>query len=402
MNYLTFLRTERRFLTFGISFTFFSSFGQTFLVSLFVPHFLTAFDLSNAGFGGIYSTATLISAGTLPWIGQLIDRVPLRWFSLAVAVGLATACLLIALSWHLPLFFVAIFLLRLTGQGLSGHTAETAMARFYDDRRGKALSISSLGYPLGEAFLPTLIAGLLTWLHWRTVWGGMAAIILVLFIPMIWLLAGRHNAGKIKPGNRQDSPDSARKSYGIILRDRRIWFLLPAVLMPPFWATGLFLYQVSVASELGWTAGLIATAFIAFAIFRVVGSLLIGPLIDRFSAQGLFPFFLLPMIAGLIVPIFYTPDWVAFLYMGLFGLTMGVGSNITSALWAELFGTEIIGTVRSLFSALMVLGAALSPVLLGALLDWQVPFEWVLGAGVLTSLFATLLSLRVHPLLQKR
>ncbi|MEX0594253.1 MAG: MFS transporter, partial [Balneolaceae bacterium] len=217
MDYLTFLRTERRFLSFGISFTFFSSFGQTFLISLFVPYFLTDFDLSNAGFGGIYSIATLLSAGVLPWVGRLIDRVPLRWFSLAVACGLAIACLLIALSWHLSLLFSALFLLRLTGQGLCGHTAETAMARFYDDRRGKALSISSLGYPLGEAFLPTLIAAILTWIHWRTVWGGMGILILFLFIPMIWLLAGRHIAGKTNPGNRGEAPESARKSYGIIL-----------------------------------------------------------------------------------------------------------------------------------------------------------------------------------------
>lgn len=402
MDYLQFLRNERRFLTFGISFTFFSSFGQTFLVSLFVPFFLLDFDLSNAEFGGIYSTATLISAGTLPWIGQLIDRIPLRWFSMAVAGGLALATALIALSWSLPLLFVAIYLLRLTGQGLSGHTAETAMARFYDDRRGKALSISSLGYPLGEALLPTLIAALLAWFHWRAVWGGISGFIVLFFLPMIWMLAGRHKAGKERPGNGNEAPESARKSYGIILRDRRIWFLLPAVLMPPFWATGLFLYQVAIAGELGWTAGLIATAFVSFALFRVVGSLLIGPLIDRFSAQSLFPFFLIPMIIGLLIPILYSADIVAFIYLGLFGLTMGIASNIASALWAELFGTAIIGTVRSLFSAFMVLGAALSPVLLGALLDWKIAIEWILWAAIISSLLCTLLSLRVHPVFQKR
>jgi uncharacterized membrane protein YwaF len=93
--------------------------------------------------------------------------------------------------------------------------------------------------------------------------------------------------------------------------------------MPPFWATGLFLYQVSIASDLGWTASLIATAFIGFAIARILGSLIIGPAIDRFSAQSLFPFLLIPMIIGLSTPIFFNGSWAAFVYMIFFGITFG-------------------------------------------------------------------------------
>lgn len=397
MSYLTFVLQERKLLSFGISLTFFSSFGQTFLISLFVPFFLDAFVLSNAGFGTMYSLATLVSAAALPWLGQWIDRIPLRWYSTAVGVGLLSASLIVMISWHIAVLFVGIIMLRLAGQGLSGHTAQTSMARFYDGERGKALSVSSLGYPLGEAILPVIIAGLLAWFHWRTTWGLIAIFIAVILFPLVYILIGRDSKGRESPVNESDDTSSARDNYATIFNHPGIWYVIPAVLIPPFWVTGLFLYQVSIASELGWTAALIATAFISFAICRIVGSVFIGPAIDKFSAQALFPFYLLPMAIGLAIPVFFSANIAAFVYMGLLGVTMGIGGNIKSALWAELFGTSMIGTVRSLFASMMVLSTALSPFLVGFLLDLKTPMEYIFIAGVLSTLIAGILAFRVHP-----
>jgi predicted MFS family arabinose efflux permease len=397
MSYLTFVLQERKLLSFGVSLTFFSSFGQTFLISLFVPFFLDAFVLSNAGFGTMYSLATLVSAISLPWLGQWIDRIPLRWYSFSVAAGLLAASLIVMISWHIAILFVGIIMLRLAGQGLSSHTAQTSMARFYNGQRGKALSVSSLGYPLGEAILPVIIAGLLAWVHWRTAWGLIAVFIALILFPLVYILIGRDSRGCKNPADESDDTNSTKENYATIFNHPGIWYVIPAVLIPPFWITGLFLYQVSIASELGWTAALIATAFISFAVFRIFGSLLIGPAIDKYSAQALFPFYLLPMAIGLAIPVFFSANIAAFIYLGLLGVTMGVGANIKSALWAELFGTSMIGTVRSLFSSFIVFSTALSPFLVGWLLDFNTPMEYIFIAGVISTLVAGLLAFRVHP-----
>ena len=88
--------------------------------------------------------------------------------------------------------YASLILLRLAGQGLSSHTAQTTMARYYDRERGKALSISGLGYPLGEAVLPSIIAGLLLVFHWRATWALIAAVIGFIFIPILWHLINNH------------------------------------------------------------------------------------------------------------------------------------------------------------------------------------------------------------------
>lgn len=396
MTYLAFVRKERRLLSFAVSFTFFSSFGQTFLISLFVPYFLTAFELSNATFGSLYSAATLTSAVALPWLGQWIDRIPLRQYSMYVAIGLLIASLVMAVSWHISMLFVGLILLRLSGQGLSGHTAQTTMARYNDQLRGKALSISGIGYPLGEAILPSIIAGVLVLFHWRTTWALIALVIAIFFIPVLWFLIRREKTAVDDEVIDEDKP-SASDQYKILATDPRTWYVVPAILMPPFWVTGLFLYQVSAADQLGWTAGLIASAFVAFALTRIATGLFSGPIIDRFSAQSVFPFLLIPMIIGLFVGYFFSGAWAAFVYLGLIGATMGFSSTIKSALWAEMYGTKVIGTVQSAFSSIMVFSTALSPFLVGYLLDQSVSMNSILMIAIITSILAGILSIKIMP-----
>ena len=393
-QYLQFVVSERRLLSFGLTFTFFSSFGQTFLISLFVPFFLANFNLSNAGFGSLYSLATLTSAFSLPWLGKWIDHLPLKRFSLMVAMGLMLAAFTVSISWHVSILFIGLLLLRLSGQGLSGHTAQTAMAKFYRFQRGKALSIASLGYPLGEAVLPLVITAMLPLLTWRGTWGGISIAIGILLIPFVLqILSGE--TGELTTPKNSDKEASRKQTgdYSMVLQDQRFYLLLPAVLLPAFWVTGLFLYQVSIAEQLGWSATLIASAFIAHAVSRICSSVMVGPLIDLFDARSLFPYHLIPIGLGFVVALFHPGNWSAFLYMFLLGMTLGISGNIKTALWTEMYGTESVGTIRSMFSSLMVFSTALSPFMMGWLIDNGVTISSILLWAIISVVFASLMAL---------
>ena len=392
MNYISFVLRERKVLSFGLSFTFFSSFGQTFLISLFVPFFLADFNLSNAAFGSIYSAATLSSAAILPYVGKWIDHLPISKYSLYVACGLLVAAITMSLSWHIGFLFAGILMLRLSGQGLSGHTAETAMARYFKLQRGKALSVSSLGYPLGEGILPLVMAALLAVMSWRSAWGLIAAVIAFLFIPFILFVLNKTEIEQTNQDikNPDDTDDHTTSMvYRKVIGEQRFWLILPAVLLPPFWVTGLFLYQVSIAEQLGWTAAIIASAFVFFAGTRIVSSLGIGPLIDKWSASAIYPFYLLPMGLGLFVAFLHPGIWSAFVYMALVGVTMGLGSTAKSALLTELYGENVIGTVRSLFASIMVFSTAVSPFLMGWMLDQHVAMETIFLTAIVSVVVAT-------------
>lgn len=305
-----------------------------------------------------------------------------------VAMGLMLAAFTVSISWHVAVLFIGLLLLRLSGQGLSGHTAQTAMAKFFRFQRGKALSIANLGYPIGEAILPLIITALIPILSWRGAWGSISMTIGVLLIPLILSILRGETAHKTTP-KALDDTDSSPANYNMVLKDKRFYLLLPAVLLPAFWVTGLFLYQVNIAEQLGWSATLIASAFIAHAVARILSSLLVGPAIDSFSARQLFPYHLIPIGFGFLVAYFHPGWWSAFVYMFLMGMTMGISSNLKSALWAEMYGEESVGTIRSLFSSMMVFSTALSPFLMGWLIDHDVHITSILVSAITTVIVAT-------------
>jgi MFS family permease len=368
-SYWGLFKREPSLLTFGLSFAFLSSFGQTFFVSLFVPSFLAELSLTGAGFGSLYSAATLVSALLLPWAGAWLDRVRLTRFSAAVVALLAISALLLAISWNLAVFFVALVGIRLSGQGLSSHTALTAMARYSGRDRGKALGIANLGFPMGEATLPLLVTVFIALVGWRQSWALVGVLAAVLFGPLVVGLL-RRSGVELDPRDANPEPSPIRSwNRREALGDLRFWLVLPAMLLPPFWATGLFLYQTRIAELKGWSLTLMASSFVAFALTRIAISLLAGGTMDRLSARRVFPFSLLPLGLGLVLLRLHDAPWVAYAFMASLGATIGMSATLQTALWAELYGIRHLGAIRAMMSSLMVLSTAASPILTGFVLD---------------------------------
>ena len=73
-----------RWLAAGMILTLCSSFGQTYFISLFAGQIKAAHGLSDGGWGGIYTIATLTSAALLVQAGGLADSMPLRRLALMV------------------------------------------------------------------------------------------------------------------------------------------------------------------------------------------------------------------------------------------------------------------------------------------------------------------------------
>ncbi|MGY8655929.1 MAG: MFS transporter [Verrucomicrobiia bacterium] len=387
-SYPSFIVKHRRLLAFGALLTLFSSFGQTFLISLFVPQLQATLDISAAEFGSFYSLATLISAGLLPSLGRMIDDVGLRRYTLCVAGGLTLACLAMSVvreSWHL---LACLLVLRLTGQGLCGHTASTTMARSFTLERGKALSVSSLGYAVGEGLLPAVVVAAIALIGWRQVWVVQGLCVGLLLIPAIIGLLKRAPDAALH-ARHAVSRDATAKNDEVewtrarVLRDPRFYLLLPTLLMLPAAVTGLIIHQARLAEFKGWTLATLAFAFTGFALARIVSSLAIGPAIDRYGAARLFPFFPLPMALGILFLQNLSSPAVAWIYLGLTGAAQGMAGGLTSSLWAELYGVRHLGAIKSLGGSLAVFGTALSPALFGWLLDRGVGFTPILNGTML-------------------
>jgi MFS family permease len=396
LRYRQFVRDNWRLLSFGAAAFFFSSFGQTFFVSLFNAPLQAELSLGSGEIGLLYSAATLVSAMTLMWLGRKIDEWDLRFYT-------ALACVLVLLgAWTLAaaptaiLVGVGFYFLRIGGQGLLSHAALTSMGRYFEETRGRAIGLASLGFALGEAVLPLCAVTLSAWVGWRQAWGAIGLFVALGVIPsLLWLLKGhaaRHRAFAMANPGQAPALASRRLS---ILRDVRFYLCLPTVLAPPFIITGLFFHQSTVAEENGWSLAWLASCFIAFAVVQAFSSFQSGILVDRIGAVRLLPFYLAPMAVGLLVLALFSQPVAALIYMIGLGLTAGLDATVGTSAWAELFGTQRLGSIRAVAASLMVFSTALSPALIGWALDHGVTIAFMAGLLIGYCGICLLLSLRL-------
>lgn len=151
-DWFKFLFNNKRLLNFGFLFNFFSSFGQTFFISLFVPFWVKSLHITNAGFGTMYATVTIISAFLLSFAGRFIDNMSLRRYGLLVFGGLFVSVILLSQAYQVWILMLGLLLIRWFGQGMMTYTSSTGIAKQFDKNRGKALGFTSLGHPAGQFF----------------------------------------------------------------------------------------------------------------------------------------------------------------------------------------------------------------------------------------------------------
>jgi MFS family permease len=407
LTYLSFVLANRRLLAFGFATAFFSSFGQTYFIGIFNEELRALFGLSHGGLGGVYALATLTSAGLMLAIGPWIDRVDLRLYAGAVAAGLAGACLFMSAVPAVSVVFLYLVLLclRLTGQGLMSHVSATAMARYFFDGRGRALSLASLGFAGGEAVFPAIAVAAVAWIGWRETWGVIGAVLALGLVPMLlWLLRGhaaRHAAHARTAADRLSA--QRQWSRAEMLRDPVFFLLLPSLLAPPFVNTGIFFNQTTIVEAKGWSLQLFAAGFSVYAAATLVAALGSGVLVDRLSGLRLFVLVLLPLGAGLLCLGMFDAPATIFAYMALAGISQGAFNTTSNALLAEVYGTGHLGAIRSLCVSLMVFSTALAPAAMGGLLDAGLTMEaiammclvWIAGATLLVPLAVRRAQLRL-------
>lgn len=395
MKYFAFIGAHYRFLLFGFLMMGLSNFGQTFFIALYSAEIRGAFGLSNAGFGGLYSAATLASAFVMVYSGRFIDGWPLRRFVMFVLGGLLVGCAVMGLSGHVVGLFVAIFMLRHFGQGLSSHTAMTTAGRAFDKNRGQAVSLVQLGYAGFESFFPLMAVSAIALLGWQQSWLVYAVFLLLVAMPLQIGLAGyepRHDAVDA------DAAAETGLDRASMLRDRRFYMVMPLYLAPPFFLTGLFFHQVQLADARGWEIEVLAAAFTLYAFAKVTVSLATGPLVDRFTALKLLPLSALPLLLAfwlLLLPDNLFGALTPFIYMGLIGINLGMAGPVSGGLWPELFGTAHLGAIRSLTSPIVIAATAAAPVLFGAAIDFGIGFGALAMSGMVFLIGSALLAFSV-------
>ncbi len=365
------LSLNKKVLLFGFIFTFFSSFGQSFFLGLFNPSIRNELDISHGQFGTIYAIATICSSIVLIWFGKKIDEYKLLNYSIVVIGILFFSSVFFSFINNIYLLIVAIFLMRFSGQGLMSHTSSTTISRYFNKRRGRALSAIWFGLSSAEFILPVLIVFLLTLYPWRTIWNFISIIIiivlpLVVFYTIKNITIDSREGTNIKNKNFIDIKSWKRSE---VLKDFKFYIIALNMLALPWIATGVFIYQSFIAESKLWNIYVIPKSFMIYSIISILTLIFSGFLVDKFTSRKIIPFVNIPLLVGLIILYLFDNPFYAYLFFGLMGASNGLANVLGSSLWAEIYGVRYLGGIRALTTALMVFSTAFGTALFGFLID---------------------------------
>ncbi len=356
---------------FGFIFTFFSSFGQSFFLGLFNSSIRETLSITHGQFGSIYASATLLSSFLLIWVGKKIDDINIFKFALYVTLLLAFSCFFFSKISSIVFLFIAVFLMRFSGQGLMSHTATTTISRFFTKSRGKALSIGWFGLSTAEFILPVLIVYLLTLTAWQNIWLSISVLILF-FLPFIaFALIKNLNFDSREDVNDKNFVEKEIKNWTRVevLKDYRFYIVCLNMLAMPWIATGVFVYQSYITESKEWGEFVIAQSFMAYSVLSVITLLGSGFLIDKFTSRKLLIFMNIPLLISMLVLFYLDISISAFIFLGLIGISNGLANVLGSSTWAEIYGVKYIGSIKALTTALMVFSTAFGTALFGLLID---------------------------------
>ena len=349
--------------------------GQTYGISVFVPHVLRDLGLTTTGLSVCYMIASLAAAAPLPWVGRWADRAGLRRTAAAAVVGLVLACAATAGATGAVTLTAGFFLLRLLGPGALSLVAANTVPMWFSRRLGLAAGLVGVGQSLAFAALPPLYAASVLAVGWRAALPLLGFASAAVLLPALALIyrdrpadVGRRIDGdgperrlsrrRPKPAARSYTAREARRTsaFRATLFAQATWGMI---------GTGVLFHAVTILSCRGLSETAAASLFTPFGLLMAAGLGVGGALADRLPARRLIAASALLSAAGTALLCGVDTVAGAWLVGGLLGLGQGVLCATLNTAWPRFFGTEHLGAVRGTAQTVSAAACAVGPVLVG-------------------------------------
>jgi MFS family permease len=186
-----------------------------------------------------------------PIVGRTIDRYGARVVVLSGIVAFAVAVSLVALinANRLELY-AAYALIGITGTIPSSVTFTKLIAGWFDRHRGLALGIvGGLGHGIGSAVSPLYAQALIGWHGWRAAYVGLAAAILCIGLPVLYLLL--RDPPSATRGSTRLAGSAGDATLAEARAGRTFWIILLAIALGAGSMTAVFAHVVPILTDRG-------------------------------------------------------------------------------------------------------------------------------------------------------
>jgi MFS family permease len=381
----------------------FLSTGIRFAVGPFLKPMVADLGLDRASFSTVVALGLFLYGGFMPVVGRLVDRLGARAVTLYGALVLGGALMGTGLAtrlWHLYLLYGVTAAL---GLAMTGHVVGSAViARWFERRRGTALSMLGGASMAGISLLVPATMWLILRLGWRATSGVMGLAVILIVVPLaIWVVRDSPEAMGERPDGAPWASGAAadvepRTSVGLAVQTLPFWQLTAGLFTCGFSMSLLSAHGVPMLTDHGYQPMIASGAFGVLGASSMICAIALGALSDRLGRRPVLGW-LYGGRAVTFAAMFLVRDSPAGLaaVMLVGGATMSGSLAMTSALTAELFGRFSVGSVFGTIFLVHQAGAALGSWLAGVLFELSGGYGVAFAAACVMLLAAAAVSLTI-------
>lgn len=366
--------------------TFFYGFGV-----LFNP-ILDEFGWSTLAAAAAFSLRSEVGAIAAPVAGILVDRIGPRKVLILGLMAVALGFFWLSRVHDLLTFYASFVLIALGNSAAGGQVGTVAVSWWFYRKRGRALSVMTLGPALSGITVP-ILAWLVINFGWRQALDVLGIAILGICLPLCFVIRGRPEQYGLLPdgdppqssipssearvpldqpsGSEEATPPIREPSISVkrALRTRRFWLLAGAVTLSNLGTTPAIVLLVPALTNVGFSTETAALAAAAIPLVSLPGRVGLGWWGDYVDRRLLMAgcYALQAMGMALLALISSELSLVAFVLV--FSTGFGGPIPLRPALQAEHFGMESMGSIQGLLQFIATLGGFLGPIAVGQMVD---------------------------------
>jgi len=386
---------------------FFSAPGQTFSVSIFIDYYIEQFGWSRSQISSFYSIATLVSGLSMPFVGDVIDKRGHRKATIVVA-GLFGATLLWMSAIQAPwMILIGFLFIRMFGQGSLTLIPSVLIPQWFEKKRGRALSLISIGGVLGSAVVPPLNNYMIKSFGLSTAWLIWAGLMVSIMLPAgAFLIRNRpEDIGEyidgIKPSETEETSGLSKKelfkrekmkswSLKEAKKTRTFWFMMYSAMVPALINTATVFHMVSIIGEKGYETAFAAYLLSTIAVVQIGATFVAGFLLEKFKVNIVKAWNYILYVIVILLLTFAQQAWLLVTFAVLQGVFVAFSSVSTNVLWADYYGRAYLGKIRGISMSAMVIGSALGPLPYGIAFDVFGGYTEVLLASLILPILASI------------
>jgi MFS family permease len=369
--------------------------GIRFSFGVFFKSLEGEFALSRAATSAIFSTQMVLGGIFAILGGWALDRFGPRLVFLLMGICTGLSLVLTGQTSALWQIFFTYSLLLSMGTSAIYVAVMSTVSRWFQQKRGMALGIASMGSGMGPLVVAPVATYLISTFDWRMAFTIMGLIAWAVVIPLSQILKRNPQDVGMEPDGAEYSESTARAQKRTVppdylspwqaLRTRSFWLVVGIFFC---YATYIFIiltHLVPHITDLGFAAVEAASVLSVAGGAALAGRVLFGATSDRLGKKKTAILCTLLHIVALLWMLWAGEMWMFYLFALVFGLAWGGSGPTMAAIIGDTFGLGRLGAIMGLLDVGFNTGAAVGPVLGGAIYDIRQSYflSFLLGVGLL-------------------